>query len=214
MCSSYPKGFVDHTRNLSSTEKTVFHLGLQTDFLLEVWVHDDLFHGRRNLRNKKLKIRESMPSNLLRRLNIVHWIDHLHFFDPQHNFRGKVTTGTYLGFETRLPTLKMSKYSEIYRNAFPRPDSSIVQTYNFADKLFLHESEDSKLKTSWQISVRLSQGFKYFFVIHQFSIQIFLCLQTPDRNVHLQDFLHFTQKKMLSVHLVQVDLHKTFSDVP
>ena len=38
MCSNYPKVFVDHLRNLPSTEKSVFHLDLsllQTDFLLE-----------------------------------------------------------------------------------------------------------------------------------------------------------------------------------
>ena len=43
--TSYMEVLVDDERNLSSTEKSVFHLGLlllQADFLLEVWVHDDL----------------------------------------------------------------------------------------------------------------------------------------------------------------------------
>ena len=58
MSTSYPKVFVDHKRNLPSTEKSVFHsrlLLLQTDFLLEVGVRDDLLQGGRNLRIKHLK---------------------------------------------------------------------------------------------------------------------------------------------------------------
>ena len=61
MRTSYPDVFVDHERNLSSTEKSVFHLGLwllRTDILLEVGVHDDLFQVGRNLRIKHPKIRE------------------------------------------------------------------------------------------------------------------------------------------------------------
>ena len=40
----------------------------------------------------------------------------------------------------------MSKDWGIYLNAFPRSDSSVVQQQNVADKLLLHETEDSKLK--------------------------------------------------------------------
>ena len=43
----------------------------------------------------------------------------------------------------------MSKDYGIYRNAFPRPDSFVVQPYSFADQLPLHGREDSKLKTSF-----------------------------------------------------------------
>ena len=65
-----------HVRQLSSTEKSVFHLGLlllQTDFLLDAGIHDDLLQGGRNLRRiKHVKIRESTPSNRLQRHKIVH----------------------------------------------------------------------------------------------------------------------------------------------
>ena len=56
MSTSYPKVFVDRERNLSSTEKSVFHLGLsllKTDFRLEAGVHGDLFQGGRYLRIKR-----------------------------------------------------------------------------------------------------------------------------------------------------------------
>ena len=62
------------TRNLSSTEKSVCLLCpllLQTDFLLEVGVRDDLLRSRRNLCIKHLEIRESTPSNRSLRLEIV-----------------------------------------------------------------------------------------------------------------------------------------------
>ena len=68
---------------------------------------------------------------------------------------------------------------------FREPDSSVVQPYIFADKLLLREREDSKLKTSWQISVQVLPGFECFFLLHQFSLQIFLCFVTPVRHVQL-----------------------------
>ena len=116
-----------------------------------------------------------------------------------HCSRGKTRTRTYLGFEARLPTLKCRKFEGISRNAFPRPDSSVVQPNNFADMLHLHERKDSKLKTSWQISVQVLQGFGCFFLCHQFSKQIVLSLGTQE---------------CVAVHLVQVDFQKTFPDVP
>ena len=39
------------------------------------------------------------------------------------------------------------------RNAFPRRDNSVVQPYSFAEKHLQFEREDSRLKTSVQISV-------------------------------------------------------------
>ena len=49
VCASYLEVFVDHGRNLSVTDESFFHQGLllfQTDSVLEVEVHDDLFQGR------------------------------------------------------------------------------------------------------------------------------------------------------------------------
>ena len=45
----------------------------------------------------------------------------------------------------------------IHPNAFPRPDSSVGQPYSYEDNLLLYEKKDSKLKTSWQISVRIAK---------------------------------------------------------
>ena len=39
-----------------------------------------------------------------RRFQIIHWINHLHFFDPLHSFRRKLWTSTYLSLESYLPT--------------------------------------------------------------------------------------------------------------
>ena len=45
-------------------------------------------------------------SNRTRRSEMIHWINHLHFFDPQHSFRGNLWTSTYLNLESYLPTSK------------------------------------------------------------------------------------------------------------
>ena len=66
MRTSYLEIFVDHERNLPSTETLVFHLGvllLHADLLLEAGIMSDLPQGGRNLRIKHLKNRESVPSN-------------------------------------------------------------------------------------------------------------------------------------------------------
>ena len=41
-----------------------------------------------------------------RRCEIIHWFNHLHFFDPQHSFLRKLRTSTYLGLEPYLPASK------------------------------------------------------------------------------------------------------------
>ena len=41
-----------------------------------------------------------------RRFEIIHWINQLHFFDPQHGFRRKLWTSTYLSLESYLPKSK------------------------------------------------------------------------------------------------------------
>ena len=47
-------------------------------------------------------------------LNIVHRIDHLHFFDPTHCFRRVTRTGTYFCFEARLPTPECRSRKEFF----------------------------------------------------------------------------------------------------
>ena len=48
---------------------------------------------------------------------------------------------------------EMSKDQGIYRSAFLRHDSSVVQQCNSASKLLVNEKEDSKLGTSFQTAV-------------------------------------------------------------
>ena len=46
-----------------------------------------------------------------------------------------------------------------------RLDSSVVQPCSSADKLLLHDIEDSRSKNSWQISVWVLQSFEVLFPI-------------------------------------------------
>ena len=87
---------------------------------------------------------------------------------------GKTWTGTYFGLEIRLPTLKMKKDQGIYRNAVLRLDSSVTQPYNFTDKLLPLVREDSRLKTSLQISVLKLQNSEGLFPMHSLAQQVFL----------------------------------------
>ena len=64
MSTSYPEVFINHERNLTSTEKSVLHLCLllhQIDTFLEVGVRDDFLQSRRDL---SIEIRESLPLQL------------------------------------------------------------------------------------------------------------------------------------------------------
>ena len=67
---------------------------------------DDSVQCWSNLRIEYLLICRSNSSYRKRRFSIIHWINHLHFFDPQHSFRGKLWTSTYLSLESYLPTSK------------------------------------------------------------------------------------------------------------
>ena len=100
-----------------------------------------------------------------------------------------------------------------YRNSVTRLDSSVVQPCNSADKLLLHEREDSRLKTSLQISVSVLPNSEYFFPIDSLDLQVSLNSETPARIALKQDPMNF-QRKLLAVHSVQVDLQKAFPDMP
>ena len=49
------------------------------------------------------KIWCSNSSYRTRRFKVIHWFNHLHFFDPQHSFRRKLWASTYLSLESYLP---------------------------------------------------------------------------------------------------------------
>ena len=88
-------------------KETVLFLGLlflQTDPSFEVRIMDDSVQCWSNLRIEYFKIRCSNSSNRTRRFDIIHWINHLHFLDPQHGFRRKLWASTYLSLESYLPT--------------------------------------------------------------------------------------------------------------
>ena len=57
-----------------------------------------------NLRIEHFKIWHSNSSYRTRRFEIIHWCNHLHFFDPQHSFRKKFWANTYRSLESHLPT--------------------------------------------------------------------------------------------------------------
>ena len=64
---------------------------------------DDSIQCWSNLLIEYFKIWCSNSSNRTRRLEIIHWFNHLHFFDPQHSFRRKLWTSTNLSLESYLP---------------------------------------------------------------------------------------------------------------
>ena len=72
-----------------ATKETVLllgHLFLQTYSSFEVRIMDDSVQWWSNPRIEYFKIWHSNSSDRWRRLQIIHWINHLHFFDPMHTF--------------------------------------------------------------------------------------------------------------------------------
>ena len=67
---------------------------------------DDSVQCWSNLRSEYTKIWHSNSSYRTRRFEIIHWFNHLLFFDPQHSFRRKLWANTYLSLESYLPTSK------------------------------------------------------------------------------------------------------------
>ena len=53
---------------------------------------------------EQFKIRHSNFCNRWRGHWIIHWVNHLHFFDPIQSFRSTLSTSTYLSLESYLPT--------------------------------------------------------------------------------------------------------------
>ena len=105
----------------------------------------------------------------------------------------------------------MSNDQGIYLNAFPRSDSSVVQPYNFADYLHVHEWVDSKLKTSVQISVCVLQSFDSFFLIHPIRQQKSSYVQRHKFAMRIRMTSCISKaSKLLLVSSVQVDLQKRF----
>ena len=105
----------------------------------------------------------------------------------------------------------MSKDLRISRNAFLRFGSSVVQPYNSADKSLLHEREDSKLKTSLQISVLYCENVEYVSPIHSLGLQVFLCTQS--RIVLIARLVEF-QKEAAEGSFGANRFSKTFPDMP
>ena len=67
---------------------------------------DDSVQCWSNLCVEYFKIWHSNSSYRWRRSQFIHWIYHLHFFDPQHSFRRELWTSTCLSLESYLPTSK------------------------------------------------------------------------------------------------------------
>ena len=108
MAPSDPEVFVDQVSILSSAKETVLLLGLlflQTDSSTGVRIINNLIQCFSNSR----RVTQVWPmkfSDRTRRFFIIHWINHLHFFDPQHRLHKKTWTNTYLTLKSYLPTRK------------------------------------------------------------------------------------------------------------
>ena len=85
----------------------LFELSFPPDWpFLEAGILDDSFQCWCNPRVEYLKVWTMSSSDRTRRFEIIHWLNHLHFFDPQNSFRRKSWTSTYLSLESYLPTSK------------------------------------------------------------------------------------------------------------
>ena len=57
---------------------------------------------------------------------VIHWFNHLHFCDPQHIFRKKLWTNTYLNFVFYLPTDKRCWCGEFVKKKKKKLKSAVV----------------------------------------------------------------------------------------
>ena len=71
-----------------------------------------LFSAEAILASSTSKFGIWMPLVDDRRHQIIHWINHLHFFDPMQTFRRKLWTSTYLSLESYLPASKRGWWRE------------------------------------------------------------------------------------------------------
>ena len=97
MSSSDPELFVYQVGNLSSSKETVLFVGflfLQTDSPFELGIMNDFVQCRSNPRIKNFKIRHWNITNRWRRPQFIHRINQLHFLDPLHRLRRKLSTST------------------------------------------------------------------------------------------------------------------------
>ena len=94
----HPEVFVDHERDLSATEDSVFCLSLlllQVNLSFEVRNLDNLLQCCGDPRIKRLEVRINSCKNRSRRLEIVDWCCHFDFFDPWHSFGWMSWPGTH-----------------------------------------------------------------------------------------------------------------------
>ena len=104
--SSVPEVLVDQESDLSSTKETVLFLDfllLQTDPSFEVRIMDDSVRSWSDLRIEYFKFWNVNSSQRARSFWIMHWFNHLHFFDLQRSFCRKLWANTYLDLESHLP---------------------------------------------------------------------------------------------------------------
>ena len=98
----------------------------QTDLFPEAGILDDSVQCWSNLRIEYFKIRHLNSSYRARRFQIIHWFNHLHFFDPQHSFRRKLWISTYLSLESYLPTSKCCWVREFVKMEIQNLQSLLV----------------------------------------------------------------------------------------
>ena len=74
---------------------------------------DDLVQGWSNPRIEYFTIWHLNSTCWRRKHQIIHWINHFHFFDPMHGFRRKLWTSTYLSLDSHIPTSKRGWWKEL-----------------------------------------------------------------------------------------------------
>ena len=99
---------------------------LQTDLSFELGIMDDSVQCWSDLRIEYFKIWHLNSSYRARKFEIIHWINQLHFFDPQHSFRRKLWTSTYLSLDSYLPTSKCCWCREFVKVKFRNLQSLLV----------------------------------------------------------------------------------------
>ena len=89
---------------------------------------DDSVQCWSNPRINYFKIRHLSCSYRWRRSKIIHWINELHFFDPQHTFRNKLWTSTYVSLDSFLPTIECCWLGELVKMRIWNLQSLLVYT--------------------------------------------------------------------------------------
>ena len=165
----------------------------------EVRILDDLRQRGSDLRIKHLEIRQPTPSSWLWRHQIVHRVEHLHFFDAQNRVHTKACTGTDFCFEARLPTLECRQRREFIemqlRDVILRLSDHVI--------LWMSLFRERRIFQVGTFPANLGLGIKKRWV--SFFVSLILAA-----SLRVVESTGSSDVKVLSVHLVQMSPLKRF----